>query len=312
MAFFSKSDPVTVAEGALKHVIKQRDTLESLRADADASLSAATLEANRLASSGADADALGRSAASVTAADKLHSLRVVAVTAKDADIVLLRAALETAQDDKTRTDTVIYNHKLKEELNQENAVFMASAARMRAILERAALIAPEAAGYGEFARVAVEQGPESGVLISKLIDSDTAAVSSRQAPAKGKRLVAPVPVPPATKPVRMTLFAMRSIKFVDPDTGKLIVAKQFQDVEMPPTYAKAALNLTIAVRLSDPLRKQHHGTAAGHAEPAHAFDLDAAMMEKPQGPKLVELIRSSNPNPQFVETIGPPKRVSIV
>jgi hypothetical protein len=308
-----KSDPVALAQTAIDVAVKERVGLERLRADAATACVRATVEANRLASSGADSETLGNAESAVSAADKLERRRALAVESKDADMVLLTVTLEKAQDEKTRSETVIYNHKLKEELNKENAVFMASAARMRAILERAELIAPEAGGYKEFARVAVEQGPESGILISKLIDSDTAAVSSRQAPAKGKRLVAPVAVSAISKPVRVSLFAMRSLKFVDPDSnGKLIVAKQFQDVEMPPTYAKAALDLKIAVRLSDPLRKQHHGTAAGHADPLHAFDLDAAMVEKAQGPRLVEPIRSSNPTPQFVQTIGAPKRVSIV
>jgi hypothetical protein len=146
-------------------------------------------------------------------------------------------------------------------------------------------------------------------LISKLIDNDSAAVLRRDAPAKGKKLVVPVVRPVVTPPVRMTLFCTRSLKYTDPDSGTLIVIQKFQDGEFPPSIAKVALDLKVCTRVSDPHRKQHHGTYPGHADPQHAFDLDAALLEKSKGPKLVEPIRQSTP--QFEVTIGQPKQVRI-
>jgi hypothetical protein len=305
MAFFSKSDPVATAQAAVDAAIKEHAALDSLRADACASLSVETDEANRLASSGADAETLGKQEARVSTADKLHNRRTLAVEAKLAEIARLKSVLDKALEDRQISETCIYNHKLKEELIAENAVFVASAARIFSIFERAELIAAEASGYKQFAGTLAKEGPEAGALICKLIDNNTAAVSARQAPAKGKRLAPPVILPAVARPVRVSLFAMRSIKFTDPDSGKLIVAQKFQDLEMPPTFAKIALENKICVRVTDPLRAQHNNSVAGHPDPALAFDLDAAM-SAPK-PAAVDPIRASAPVSPFqvVDRGGP-------
>jgi hypothetical protein len=311
MAFFSKTDPVAAAQSAVDVAIKEHAALDSLRADACASLSAETDAANHLASSGADVERLGTQESRVSAADKLHSRRILAVEAKLAEIALLKAVLDKALEDRQIGETCIYNHKLKEELVKEGELFTACAERMRSICERAELIAPEAGGFKQFSEVLVMQGPEAVALISKLIDNNTAAVSSRQAPAKGKRLAPPVILPAVARPVRVSLFAMRSVKFIDPDSKTFVVVQKFKDGEFPPTYGKVALDLKICVRISDPLRQQHKDSVAGHPNPDLAYDLDAAMSEKAQGPRLVEPIRASNPNPQFIETVGQPRQARI-
>jgi hypothetical protein len=305
MALVSKSDP-------LASEIANRDKLRRLLAADESSHEAALNHSNRLASDGVDTATLKVARADVRECSDVVTERLNALARSDAEIVRLEMIRDDEADQKQRNETVIGCHKLEAELVKEGELIAASAARFSDIAARIIPIAPEANGLKGFSDVLVAQIPEAVALLSRLIREHAAAVLRRDAPSKLKQPEAPVVVPVMTKPVRVSLFAMHSLKFTDPDSGKLIVAKQFQDVEMPPTYAKAALDLKIAVRLSDPLRKQHHGTAAGHADPVHAFDLDAAMTEKAQGPRLVEPIRLSNPNPQFVQTIGAPKRVSIV
>jgi hypothetical protein len=162
-----------------------------------------------------------------------------------------------------------------------------------------------------FSDVLVQQIPEAVELLSRLIREHAAAILRKEAPSTVRKPEAPVVVPAVARPVRVTLFAMRSIKFTDPDSGKPIVAQKFSDAEMPPTFAKVAIENKICVRVTDPLRAQHNGTVSGHADPTLAYDLDAAMAEKAQGPRLVEPIRQSNPHPQFVETIGQPRQARI-
>jgi hypothetical protein len=311
MGFF-KSDATSTAKEAVDVAAKARTGLHKQYTDAVAQLDAATVAVNELANAGADDVDLGKAESKVSEAEKLVKRRLLAVETKDAEIKMLQAVLDDAADQKQRNETVIGCQKLEAELVKEGELIAASAARFSDIAARIIPIAPEANGLKGFSDVLVAQIPEAVALLSRLIREHAAAVLRREAPSKLKQPEAPVVVPIVQKPVRVSLFAMRSIKFVDPDNGERIVAKQFRDVAMPPTYAKAALDLKIAVRISDPLREQHHETIAGHADPAHAFDLDAAMVDKARGPRLVEPIRSSNPNPQFDETIGPPKRVSIV
>jgi hypothetical protein len=305
MALFSKSDP-------LASEIANRDKLRRLLAADKSSHEAALNHSNRLASDGVDTATLKVARADVRECSDVVTERLNALARSDAEIVRLGLIRDDEADQKQRNETVVGCHKLEAELVKEGELIAASAARFSDIAARIIPIAPEANGLKGFSDVLVAQIPEAVALLSRLIREHAAAVLRREAPSKLKQPEAPVVVPIVQKPVRVSLFAMHSLKFTDPDSGKLIVAKQFRDVEMPPAFAKVALDHKVCVRLSDPLRKQHQpGRPAGHAEPLHAFDLDFAMTEKAQGPRLVEPIRSSNPNPQFAETIGSPRKAFI-
>jgi hypothetical protein len=304
MALFSKSDPF-VSE------IANRDKLRRLLAADESSHEAALNHSNRLASDGVDTATLKVARADVRECSDVVIERLNAIIRSDAEIVRLEAIRDDAADQKQRNETVIGCHKLEAELVKEGELIAASAARFSDIAARIIPIAPEANGLKGFSDVLVAQIPEAVALLSRLIREHAAAILRKEAPSKLKQPEVPVVVPIVQKPVRVSLFAMRSIKYLDPDSQKLVVIQKFQDGEFPLSYGKAALDLKICVRISDPLRKANHHQAAGHAEPLHAFDLDAAMAEKAQGPRLVEPIRLSNPNPQFAETIGSPRKAFI-
>jgi hypothetical protein len=311
MALFSKSDATATAQAAVDVAVKARTGLHNQYADAVVLLDAATVAVNELANAGADDVNLGKAESKVSEADKLVKRRLLAVETKDDEVKALRAVLDDATDQKQRNETVIGCHKLEAELIREGELIAASAARFSGIAARIIPIAPEANGLKNFSDVLVQQIPEAVVLLSRLVREHAAAVLRREAPSTVKKPETLTVVPTVTKPMRITLFAMRSVKFVDPDSKTLVVVQKFKDGEFPPTYGKFALDQKIVVRVSDPLSAQHRGSVAGHPDPALAFDLDAAMVEKASGPRLVEPIRQSNPNPQFVETIGQPRQARI-
>jgi hypothetical protein len=311
MALFSKSDPTSTAQAAVDVAVKARARLDSQRADADAVLDAATLASNTLANDGADDEALGRAESKVSEADKMVKRRLLAVETKDSEIKTLEAARDAEADQKQRNETVVTCQRLESELVKEGELIAASAARFSDIAARIIPIAPEAHGLKGFSDVLVAQIPEAVELLSRLIREHAAAVLRREAPSKLKKPETLTVVPAVAKPVRISLFAMRSVRFVDPDSKTLVVIQKFKDREFPPTYGKFALDQKIVVRISDPLRAQHDNSLAGHPDPALAYDLDAAMVETASGPRLVEPIRQSNPHPQFVETIGQPRQARI-
>jgi hypothetical protein len=311
MALFSKSDPTSTARSAVDVAAKARVGLHNQYADAVVQLDAATVAVNELANAGADDMDLGKAENKVSEADKLVKRRLLAVEAKDSEIKTLEAARDAEADQKQRNATVIACHKLEAELISEGEVIAASAARFSDIAARIIPIAPEANGLKNFSDVLVQQIPEAVELLSRLTREHAAAVLRREAPSKLKQPDTLTVVSAVAKPVRISLFAMRSVKFVDPDSKTLVVVQKFKDGEFPPTYGKFALDQKLVVRISDPLRAQHNNSVAGHADPALAYDLDAAMVEKAQGPRLVEPIRQSNPHPQFVETIGQPRQARI-
>jgi hypothetical protein len=281
-SFFGNKDPVGAAEAALAAGVKELAGRTKLASDAQAVFDAKTVAANAMG--GADDLTLQKAEAAVTEAGAILNRRLKHVEDQQAEVARLETVRDGAITDRDINATCIFNHRLKSDFKDKADVLLAAAAELAGICEQAELIAPEAGGFKQFMTVLVSEGPGAVALISKLVDVNTAAVEARQAPAKGKRLVAPVIAPVVTAPVRMTVFALRSVKFTDPDSGKFVVVQQFQDAEMPPSFAKVALEQRVCVRLSDPLRKANHGQRAGHAEVQYCYDLDAAMNAPKQSP----------------------------
>jgi hypothetical protein len=270
MAFYSKPDPLTAA-------IDGRPKLVKLVQDAEAQLGAETLAVNSLV--GVDDATVEKAEARVTEKNALVQRRLLHLENADIEIARLKAEQDKAADQKQRNQTAIDCHKLIEALAETGDAMGAAAKRLSGIAARIVPIAPEAGGLQSFADVAEQQIPEAVALLSRLIREHAAAVLRRDAPPTVKKPEAPIVPAVVAEPVRMDLFAMRSVKYVDPDSGKLIVVQKFQDGVFPPSYAKVAIEQKVAVRVSDPVRKQHHGTTPGHANAELAFDLDAAMHE---------------------------------
>jgi hypothetical protein len=286
MAFYSKSSPLDAA-------INRRDKLRNRIKNNDEAISAATANANALALN--DAPDAELSVAENQVRDRVDRGKTLTAALVDADaqVLMHQRDEDDAADQKQRSATVIDCHKLIDELAKEGDVIAASASRLSGIAARIVPIAPEAGGLKSFSDVATQQIPEAVALLSRLIREHAAAVLRREAPSTVKKPEQPVTPPAVVLPVRMDLFCLRSVKYVDPDSGELIVVQKFQDGVFPPSFAKVAIEQKIAVRVSDPLRRQHHGAVAGHPEAALAFDLDAAMHE----PKAaaIDPIRASAP-----------------
>jgi hypothetical protein len=307
MALFSaKPDPVAKIQAALDASIKTGVDLLKQHAASVTTFDAKTVAVNALA--GADDATLEKAEAELTEAEKLMKRRWLFVEENIAASNQLKAELDKAKDIKQRAATVLEYQRLEAELVEEGKTFAASALRMSEIAARIVPIAYEAGGFKSFADVAVTQVPEAIVLFSRMIREHSAAVLRGEAAATVK-MPEPKFTPAAiAKPERVTLFCMRSIKYTDPDSSKLIVIQKFQDGEFPPTYARTALEQNVCTRLSDPTRKLHYGGTPGHADVTLAFDLDAAM-NTPKRAGVDPIMASAPPSPQFAIVRGEPRQV---
>ena len=154
---------------------------------------------------------------------------------------------------------------------------------------------PDAAGLHGMSPTFRDQVSVELTMLQKIIGYHGASVMAGTAPANLKRPSAPVVQPVAVKPVFTTVFCLRSLKFTDPVSGKLVVVQQCDDASMPPEYARVALENRVCVRLDDALRAKNKGSIPGHPDPLHAFDLDVAV----KGPRLVaDPIHASSAQPQ--------------
>jgi hypothetical protein len=112
----------------------------------------------------------------------------------------------------------------------------------------------------------------AAVVLRELRDLPKLVVSGdRPIPHRPEPVAVVAAIPPAPT---IQLFCMRPIRFRNAN-GELIVVQKFHDAELPLQTAKRALELRACVQLSDPLRRQHHNTTGGAADPALALDLDA-------------------------------------
>jgi hypothetical protein len=296
MALFTKS------RETLESATAKRAALLASLADAESAFAKATAASDALALDNADTATLKIAESKVTECEAMIKRRETALAMKDAEIAALQAKRDEANDLQARAATA-------REIEAALAKGKDIERRLSAVLVEATdfakfalLMAPESQGLLNYCEVSALQIPEAMVMLDRLMREHAAGVLRKSMPATLKRpapVAAPVIVPP---PPMTTVFATRSIKYTDPRTNKLVLAAQFRDLEMPPEYARAALDHKVCVRLEDPMRKQYHAAAGGHPNPQFCFDLDAAM----KIPRAVaaDPIRSSAP--QFEVKVGKP------
>jgi hypothetical protein len=97
------------------------------------------------------------------------------------------------------------------------------------------------------------------------------AVGDRPIPHRPEPVAPVTAIPPAPT---VSLFAMRPVRWIAAD-GTPRVAQKFTDASLTPSAASRGLACGALVPLDSQLRRQHHGTAEGHARADLAFDLDA-------------------------------------
>jgi hypothetical protein len=119
------------------------------------------------------------------------------------------------------------------------------------------------------------------------------------------------PAPP--KPVTVRLFAMKPVTWRDAEGLQRFVGK-FNDVDLPETAAAFALEKGFCVELTDPRRKQLHGTSPGHPDHHWCVSLDnetetteSALAESPPEEQHTTVLLHSSADPRFepVDRGGP-------
>jgi hypothetical protein len=285
MALFrtSPEKQLTTATGA-------RDKLRARLADAESAVIDLRATAERLALDGAPDDALSAAEAKTRALiDRTATLRA-ALAQSEADVADLERGLAEQADKAMREKTGSEIELLAREVIEAAAAMTAAAAVFADCAARAAVAVPEARGLEQFTGVCRVEVPAAADLIARLLRTHAAAVLARTAPAllakPPERFVEPL----AAKPPTVQLFCLRPIKFRIA-SGELIAVQKFRDAEMPLATAKRALELRACVPITDLLRKQHHNTTPGNADPALALDLDA----EPATQAPIEPIQRSTP-----------------
>ena len=275
MAFFKSNDPLKAMQQSTDIARANRDRLAAKLSECNAAVIARKNAAQVIAlDAAADEAALDNAEAATSAVEKRATTIAGAIVEAEQLLAKLESDFATAADKQTRVATVAETDAMGIEINAVGHEVIVAINKLANVAERAGMCVPEARGLHAYCSSSATQIPDAVALIVKLLGDHATAVTTGLAPATLKRPEAPY-VPTATaKPTTVALFALRPIKFRNL-SGDLITVQKFRDAELTPSAAKRALELRACVQLSDPLRRQHHNTTPGNADPAFALDLDA-------------------------------------
>lgn len=270
MPIFSKSPAKQLAD-----TINARDKLAERLRDAEIAVTDLRQEAERLALLGADDAQLSAAEARTREkADRVMTLQAALAQSKAA-VADLERARDEAADKKQRQETSTECEALARRMSEGCAKLVADAAALSDWTARAVPVVWEANGLLGFCDIIAKEIPAASELIAKLLRIHGQNVLAGSAPA-AMRLPPEKYVEPAVAPAppTQTLFCIRSVKWKN-EAGQQQIAGQFQDADLPQHLVARALKSRACVPISDPRRRELHGTAGPyHPNPAHALDLD--------------------------------------
>jgi hypothetical protein len=264
----------TSPDRQLSDAIGSRDRLIARLSDAEVAIIACQTKAEQLALSGADDDQLTGAENALRAAQDRRSTLRAALLKSEAEVARLERERADAADRSRREEVGAALELVSRECVESAEEVRAAVDRLYGNMARAATIAPEAGGLTTFAEMARVEIPEGADLIARLVRQNREQVLAGHAPPRMPTLPEPyVEILPPPAPTT-TLFALRSIRWID-DAGKRQLVAQYNDAVLPQRLAARALQSGACVAVTDPCRRKLHTQGATPPNPAGAFDLDA-------------------------------------
>jgi hypothetical protein len=309
LALFRSNDPAKDLQNDLNKAKADRSKRAAQLASAEAAIIASEAETRRLSSAGAEDAAIDAAKTNERTCIHRRDARQVAVADSDKEIAELQIDLADVVDQATRAATVA---EIKVKMARFEAAGKALDSALKEMADIAGELAPSAPESGAISRYCASSAaeiPAAVELVKKVLTYHSACVARGEGSPTLRR-PEPAYVEPAAAPAPTTvqLFALRPIKWRDAAGARKVVQK-FRDCELPPATAQRALALKACVRMSDPLRRQHHNTTEGHGRLDTALDLD----EDASGVAVADPIMASSALPHQFTPIdrGPPVQLRI-
>jgi hypothetical protein len=262
LALFQKADPSLRAQRDCENKLKGKRSLRDEKAEqlrtAEGKLAEcrATVEALALESDEAKLDSALQ--ARREAEDKACALGDASVKIAK-EIADLEAEIERIIDQRMRSETSAAVGTMVARLEKAAAIYDAAALEFEASARELSSVVLDAHPLTAFLMSARTQPPPTVAVIVRCAKDHAAAVLAGSKPASLPREPEPAPVLKLVKPDTLQLFFRRHAKYVDKD-GKLRLLPKAADHEVPRVIGERALKCGCATQLSDPVRKQLHGT----------------------------------------------------
>jgi hypothetical protein len=269
MALF-KSSP----EKILSNAIAARDKLIARLSDSEIAIIGCQTHAERCAIDGASDDVLSGAEDKLRAAQERRVTLRAALSSSEALVARLEHERDEQADKEQREKTGAEVELLAREVVEAGAAFVAAATVLADCALRASVVVPESGGLVRFAGACRSEIPAGGDLVAKLLRNHGAAVLARSAPALLAQPPQAYAAPTATPAPTVQLFALRPVRWIAAD-GAQRLGQKFSDVFVTHSAASRGLAVGALAVMDSPLRREHHNTVGGSADPALAFDLDA-------------------------------------
>ncbi len=299
-----KADAAKRLERNLAAACSTRDKLAERLKAAELAVTERQAAAQQLARDAADDAALDvAEAASRNASERVATLSAALAETKQ-EVARLERERDDLADRKLRAETAAAIEAMADEIVKAGAAFDAGATQLVESSSRVAAIVLDGHGLQAFAMNARAEVPAAVAMIAKLLQDCARATIAGTAPAALPQ-AAPVPEPeqPPPPPRTEQLFLMRHVKWTDA-AGQLRFGPQFVDAELPPEAAARALKSGAAIVMTDPRRKQLHGTKAPRLpDPSWCLDLD----QDPASPTTEPVVHSAF---EHIDR-GPPRTMKV-
>lgn len=256
---FSKRPSTKDATG-IANAQTTRDVIKMRLALAEQAVKERHAAVRRFALDGADDDALDKAEAALRAAQ--DRARTLADALADADTYVREAEQrrDAAEAQKRRGEVATEIEKVAERLGEVGSEFAGLMQKMAALTERAAALTPDASGLHSFCSRALIEIPESAELLSQVLRGIATATRSGSAPAPLPQSVPQAQPTCHVPPPAMTrVFAVKPIKWLDA-TGALRLQPPHFDIDLEPALAARAIEIGAAIEITDPRRRQLHGS----------------------------------------------------
>jgi hypothetical protein len=275
MAYFQK-DPAKAMAADIAGKTAERDTLIARLAAAEDAVVSATSAATQFAMSGSDDTVLDRAESKVLAARERVSTLKAALARLGATIIALENAYAEHKDKTIRRATARECEVMADDLEAVGRDINPILERMVAITQRASSAQVwDAVGLNTFVESSRGQIPAAiAALALALREHGLRTLDGREA--RPTLLTAPAPAATVNvvEPPVVRVFAAKNIAWTDA-AGQRRTAGKYNDADLPPSVAKAALASGVCREIGSDIWRQWSGSKGfAHPDPSECEDLD--------------------------------------
>jgi hypothetical protein len=285
-----KGDPVKKLEKELAAKVAERDNVQTILRNTEASLPGLALTVSQLMRSGADEKELNRAEADLDAANKRMTKATDTLAEVAREIAAIERQLAALADQKLRSETAAEIEQRAAGIEAAGRQIDAAFAELVEASSSAGEVVLDAAGLTAFATNAKTEIQPTILMVARELRGRAKATVAGTAPAALRTApLALVQQPPPSPPQLERYFTLWAVKFVA--NGVLRCVPQFTVVELTDEQARRGIAAGDVCKTDDPrVAKNRHSKTNTQQQPRpeHCHDLDGNSPVKYEPPAVFQ------------------------